>query len=407
MNPKNLLKKLTDTSITNLEPAAKRYDVNDHKIIGLNLTVYPSGEKSWSYRYRIHGKANRYFIGRDTVSLDAARRKAKKLAGDVANDIDPNEVKRQNSRAEKRAKEGTLRKFLDHHYVPWALVERKSGKETVQGIRNGFKFLLDKPMDAITTWELEKWRKNRHAAGTTPQTTNRQIAALRACLSKAVQWKIISENPLKDLKPSKVDRNTTIRVISEDQEASLREALRTRDKKLRKQRMSANTWREDRQYELKPAFGAYVDHLEPVVLLALNTGMRRGEILSLKWSDVHNDHLVVRGEVAKSGQTREIPLNAEAKAILTNWRSSSEFVFPGTRNDPLTSIKRSWASMRKAAKLSDVRFHDFRHSFATRLLQRGVDIKTVSALLGHADIATTAKYLHATDESKAAAVNLL
>ncbi len=113
MNPKNLLKKLTDTSITNLEPAAKRYDVNDHKIIGLNLTVYPSGEKSWSYRYRIHGKANRYFIGRDTVSLDSARRKAKKLAGDVANDIDPNEVKRQKSRAEKRAKEGTLRKFLD------------------------------------------------------------------------------------------------------------------------------------------------------------------------------------------------------------------------------------------------------------------------------------------------------
>ena len=102
-----------------------------------------------------------------------------------------------------------------------------------------------------------------------------------------------------------------------------------------------------------------------------------------------------------------IPLNEEAAQILGKWDNDSEWVFPGAAESPLTTIKRSWAKIRKDANLPSLRFHDLRHTFATRLLQRGADIKTVSTLLGHKEIAVTARYLHATDESKRKAVELL
>ena len=134
---------------------------------------------------------------------------------------------------------------------------------------------------------------------------------------------------------------------------------------------------------------------------------RRGEILQLKWSDVHKDKIIVRGKTTKSSQTREIPLNKETTKVFKDWHSDSDWVFPGSGENPLTTVKRSWGNVKKAAKLPDLRFHDLRHTFATRILRRGADIKTVSALLGHANIATTTKYLHATDESKKKAVEML
>ena len=107
--------------------------------------------------------------------------------------------------------------------------------------------------------------------------------------------------------------------------------------------------------------------------------MRRGEILNLKWSDVGADSLVVRGDSSKTEQSRTIPLNEEARAVLTKWESDSEWVYPGKDESPISTIKRSWAGIRKEARLPKVRFHDLRHTFATRLLQKGADIRTVSA----------------------------
>ena len=408
IKPKYRPKKLTNTTIPKLQTEDRRYDIRDHQISNLYLTVYPSGKKAWVFRYRADGKSKRYRIGDgDSISPTKARTKAKTLAGDIANGIDPNFDKQVERRKVRKVKEGTLRAFIDGRYQPWVLVERKSGAETIACIKNGFPFLLDKPMESVTHWEMEKWRKERHKAGISPSTTNRQIAALRACMSKAVEWEVIDSHPLLGLKPARVDKNSVIRTIDDNEEKRLRAALRARDKEIRKKRMSGNEWRHNRHHELLPEFGYFVDHLEPVVLLALNTGMRRGEILHLQWSDVGQTEIVVQGATAKSSQTRTIPLNEEAKKILGRWSSSSEWVFPGPNESPLTTVKRSWGGIREAAKIPALRFHDLRHTFATRILQRGADIKTVSELLGHADIATTTKYLHATDESKKNAVELL
>ena len=274
--PKNLPEKLTEHSIKNLPIKDKdgvpfgRYDVRDHVIGGLYLTVYGSGKKSWVYRYRANEdgrlKSKRYKIGTDSISPAAARAAARSVAGDIAKGIDPNSEKRAAQKTARRYKEGTLRAFIDNRYEPWSVVETKSGEQTIQTIKSAFDFLLDRPMESFTHWELEKWRKQRHKDGIAPTTTNRQIAALRGCLSKALTWKVIDEHPLRDFKLSKTDKTKKPRVLLAEQEKALRKALRGRDLKMRDERLSANAWRNERHIEIFPDYGNYVDHLEPMVL---------------------------------------------------------------------------------------------------------------------------------------------
>ena len=386
------------------------YDAKDDAMRNLVVCVYPSGKKTWHYRYRspVRKTQHRYVIGdATTITPIKARRRARTVAGKIAEGIDPMEVEAAAQRKAEKAKASTLASFLDKRYLPWAKQERKTGQDTVRRIRANFSNLLSLPMEQITTWDVEKWRTKKHKQGGSAATTNRDLGALRAVLNTAVEWGVIDNNPIAGIKQRRTDQSPPIRTISEEEEGRLRRALRARDAQYRKKRGNANIWRKQRRYDLHPEHGEYVDHLEPVVLLALNTGMRRGEILHLRWSDIKQDNITVRGEGSKNEQSRMIPLNEEVQSILESWHNNSEWVFPGTGESPLTTIKRSWANIRKEAQLPTVRFHDLRHTFATRLLQRGADIKTVSVLLGHQDIAVTARYLHATDESKRKAVDLL
>ena len=160
--------------------------------------------------------------------------------------------------------------------------------------------------------------------------------------------------------------------------------------------------------------GAYTDHLAPLVLLALNTGLRRGELFQLRWQDVSipGRRLTVRGAGAKTGQTRHVPLNSEAVCVLERWQPAEadarDHVFAGASPDePLTDVKKAWASLMKRAKLTAFRFHDLRHTFASKLVMAGVDLNTVRELLGHSDIAMTLRYAHLAPEHKANAVERL
>src|SRR5262249_24820718 len=146
----------------------------------------------------------------------------------------------------------------------------------------------------------------------------------KACLAKAVEWGVIAEHPLRTVKRAKGDDDSRVRYLSPAEEKSLREALVKRDAALKKSRASGNAWREARARELLPAFGRddFADPLHPLVLLAMNTGLRRGELFSLTWSavDMHRRMLTVRADTAKSGRTRHVPLNAEAIDTLKRWR---------------------------------------------------------------------------------------
>ncbi len=149
----------------------------------------------------------------------------------------------------------------------------------------------------------------------------------------------------------------------------------------------------------------YVDHLTPVVLTAINTGMRRGELLSMMWADINWEAkmLTIRAENAKSGRQRHIPLNVEAMEVLQRWAGQA-----GERRAAkvfeVGDIKKGWGKLITDARIEQFRFHDLRHHFASRLVRAGVDLNTVRELLGHADITMTLRYAHLAPDTLAAAV---
>jgi integrase len=146
-----------------------------------------------------------------------------------------------------------------------------------------------------------------------------------------------------------------------------------------------------------------------MVLLSLNTGLRRGELFGLSWGrvDLDGSFITVHWSTAKNSKSRHVPLNEEALFVLKEWREQTQgkdLVFPGKGGDRLTDIKRSWTTALRNAQIVNFRWHDMRHHFASRLVMADVSLNVVRELLGHADIAMTLRYAHLSPGHKAEAV---
>jgi len=156
---------------------------------------------------------------------------------------------------------------------------------------------------------------------------------------------------------------------------------------------------------------AAVPHLKHMIMVALNTGMRKGEVFKLKWQNVDLERSQINIKESKSGKERKIPINSTLSSLLYALKSrngQSEYVFtnPKTGN-PFTDVKRSFDTACTNADIDDLRFHDLRHTFATRLVRRGVDLVIIKELMGHASIITTQRYLHSQADVKFQAVEAL
>jgi integrase len=374
----------------------------DTKCPGFILRVRASGRAFYAVAY---GRGKRETLGRsDTLTPVEARALAKSVLGDLA--------KGKDLQAERRKrKAGTLAQFLDTQYAPWAETHRKTGAQTVIRVRRRFKdAFLNRPLADITTFALESWRTQRRKAGRKDTTINRDLDGLSSVLTRAVEWGVLAVHPMQQVKRAKVDALGRLRYLSADEERRLRQTLVDRDEARRDGRRRFNAWRTARGYRPLPEIGpdVYPDHLHPITLLALNTGLRRGELLALTWADLTwpSALLAVRGATAKSGKTRHVPMNKEVLAVLRTWQrtATSPFVFPGPTGEQMASLKTAWKKIATAANLTAFTFHDLRHTFASKLVQAGVDLNTVRELLGHADIKMTLRYAHLAPEHKAAAV---
>ena len=159
------------------------------------------------------------------------------------------------------------------------------------------------------------------------------------------------------------------------------------------------------KYLLTPEFS----HIKPIIITALYTGMRKSEILKLKWSQIDFQNEFIDILQSKSGKERKIPIAGKVKEVLSELgKNGEEFVFTNPEtNKPYDNIKKSFASLLKKAEISNFRFHDFRHTVATCLVESGVDLLIVKEILGHSNIETTMRYAHPVPELKQIAINKL
>lgn len=397
---------ISNRTINRVKPESKPFEIRDTGLKGLLLRVQPSGVMTYYIEYK---RGKRVKVGRaDAITPAQARELGRTILAGVYQGVDPAD-KRQLAQAQ------TYEQFLKQTYKPWLESNLRTGTATFERLIKSFPEFHNLKLHEIHPFLVEKWRSRRLKDGVKPTSINRELADLRACLSRAAHWGLVDSQPLQNVKPCKVDSRPNIRFLSSSEEKMLREKLDGRESELVGNRTTANQWRAERGYALYPTLEglAFADYLKPAVLLSLNTGLRRGELFSLKWADVDfaQKNLTVTGEAAKTGRTRHVPLNEEAMTILLKWKQQaglkSVYVFSGKSGEPFHDVRKSWHGLLTKAEIKNFRWHDLRHTFASKLVMAGVDLNTVRELLGHSDYKMTLRYAHLAPEHKAAAVSKL
>ena len=230
----------------------------------------------------------------------------------------------------------------------------------------------------IRELDIEQYKKIRLEAGVKHATINRELSLLRSILNKAKVWGII-KTELPKIRLFKVD-NTRVHYLEELEAQKLIETCQ--------------------------------EPLKSFVLVALNTGLRRSEILNLKRQDVNFTERFVTVRETKSKKNRHIPMNQQTFDVLNTLfrRTPGDCVFPGDK--PGSHLSGSYVSncfgrIVKKAEVKDFHFHDLRHTFASWLVMSGIDLTTVQQLLGHQTYQMTLKYAHLSPEHRQSAVDIL
>jgi integrase len=235
--------------------------------------------------------------------------------------------------------------------------------------------------DEITKSGIQQWLLEQgEERDWSPATRNRYHSAFSLVFRVAGENGKLDHNPAARLK-RKAEHNDRIRFLSGDEEERLLGTLR----------------------EFWPQY-------VPAFLISIHTGMRAGEQFGLRWSDVSLERKLITLHRTKTGKTRHIPLNTVALVAFSGLCSKEETrkeIFLNTEGNPLRGPRDWFEPALLKAKIADYTWHCNRHTFASRLVMAGVDIRTVAQLLGHSTIQMTMRYAHLAPEHSQAAVERL
>lgn len=256
---------------------------------------------------------------------------------------------------------------LAEKYTEWMNGRHRSASSKIYRINDLTTYFNNIPLRRFNTLFVEQYQTDLINRGLKPASVNKNISILKAMFKKAVDWQMVGEEILKKVRAVKnlPENNKRLRYLSREEIHNLISACR--------------------------------GITRAIVITALNTGMRKGEILNLKWEKVDLKHGFILLDRTKNGDRREIPINSTLRTVLQGLprRLDIPYVF----YDPLTGrpykdIKRSFYTACKKAGIEDFHFHDLRHTFASHLVMAGVDLTTVSRLLGHKSLTMTLRYSH-------------
>lgn len=377
---------LTNATVRALVPAEKRYDVRDCApgIHGLLVRVEVSGKKSYYVDYMQNGKRSTKKIGDATIlTVAEARVIARLQLAKIATGENP---------FEKSTGDLTLREFIDRYYKTVVENTQKT-KHTINNLNTVFKDFLDKPMNDVTMEMIVNWQQNELKRNR-GSSANRRMNSLRGAFRWACENKLIKVNNVAGAKNlPQTDSKDNVRYLSDDEIKRLMAALDERERK-------------------KGKVGQ--DYLKPIIVVSLNTGIRRGAMLDLQWSDIDFNArtILLRAKPDKSSKAKYLPMNETVYKTLKAWEQvcnkNSEYVFASPRtNGKRKDCDNPFERILKKAGIEGFRWHDMRHSFASHLVQHGEQIETVADLMGHSSIATTQKYAHLNPKAVAKAVEKL
>lgn len=235
-----------------------------------------------------------------------------------------------------------------------------------------------KPANKIKPEDIEKYKTYlKETKQLKNSSINRYLEILSKMFNLAIANGELKENPVKGA--TLKEDNHRIRFLEEDEERRMFESI-----------------------------DVVAPYLRPIVIVALQTGMRRGEIFGMKWCNVDFNNRLIHVLNTKTGNSREIPISEKLYGLLISLPKESEYVFTNPKtNKPYVDIKKSWEKVMEDSNIKSFRFHDLRHTFATRMVMAGVDFLTLMELLGHTNITTTMRYSHVMAGRKMEAIEKL
>lgn len=331
-------------------------------------------EESGVWRYRFMHKGKRHFaanpLWKNRTDAKAARDKHRTAV--------------REGRADDGGADTNFRVFVEETFLPWVKLNLSACTYQTYAWR------CDDLMEAfgkldltdVSTFAVEKLKRDklklttRRGATTKPGSVNALLVTLGSILTYAETLGLVRADQRPKITPLP-DNNKRLRYLSADEERRLLEA--------------ASPW----------------PYLQDIIVVALGTGLRRNELFGLRKTDVELS-LNALSVVGKGNKLRTVPLvpSSAAYAVLSRLcGQTGDFLFTTSWSQgKLTGVDGSLASACAAAGIEDVTLHTLRHTFGTRLVAAGVDLRTVQELMGHSRIETTMRYVHLVDANKQAAL---
>lgn len=329
----------------------------------------PEGSGIWWIRYSDqHGREHRERIG----SKAAARKAYELRKGEVRQfKFDPEQVTRK--------KVLLVEDLIKTHME---LSENKSWRDDERNARRWSEFFKGIAADTVTAVQLERWKVDR-AKTAAKATVCRELSFIRRVFTRAVDSGLLKSNPAAKVEFYKLN-NARDRFLEEDEERRLEAVMQPKHFRL--------------------------------VMLAIQTGMRRGEQFGARLEDVDLRQGFLKVQESKNGEARRVLLNSQAKSIVKQLIAEAKalgsiWLIPSqTGKSPLCAnnfVKRVFEPALEQAEVEGFTWHDLRHTYGSRLAMAGVPLRTIQVLMGHKSIRTTERYAHLSPDHKVAAVEVL
>jgi len=363
--------KITKRFVESITPVdGKELLLWDSEVKGFGVRVFPTGRRTYFVQYRNQAaRTRRQKIGQHgIITADQAREEAKKILGDVCKGDDPSAMRKNRKNMQ------TFAEFAEEYLEVYAksAKKEKTYKEEVKLLNS---ILLKRfgnyPLDAITTRDFQQIH---HEYKDRIYQANRIRSLLHKMYNLAIEWGVVSNNPVSGVK-------------------NYKEQMR-------------NRWLNDEEMQrLYKVLDSYHNqNVANIFRLLLLTGARKNEVLQATWDqfDLKKDVWTKPSHNTKQAKMEHLPLSSQTVILLGKMKKKageSPFCFPGKiHGQNLKDPKKAWATIRREAGLEGVRIHDLRHTYASHLVSSGLSLSIVGKLLGHTQASTTQRYAHLADE---------